>query len=739
MPRRTSKIALSVLTAGLLMAGLNAAFGSASGAAPAPSTGASPVSASPIGPPKRVTLVTGDVVLVSTQPDGQQKSDVMRANRSGPSALFRTFRLGSDLYVVPQSAIPYLGSTMDLALFDVTKLAAGPASVQITYRHGASAVPGLQVTHDSGNTAQAVATRQSGRAFGAALAKQWLADHGSRTHTTGLFANVARISSPATRPPAPHPNYPMHTLTVNGIDAHGRKDTGDEVDIVNLDDMRRFVGMPIWGDGVAKVSVPAGHYAAVSFFFEGDDRSATIHLVTLPQFTVTGDSSVTLDARSATVPVSVTTPRPAKDVADIVGVTRDDPAGLRYGGGFAGEGVTKYYVEPTSKPVTIGKLYYYLTMRMFSPAGEKSPYTYDLAFPSTGAIPADQHYVVHDSDLATVDSSYAWSHTTKDASDARQVWLPWQEAASGDIAPMTAPAHRTEYYTARPDVGWLDSYFPASTDDAWPLGELEGALVSYAPGTSHSTTWGGGPAHPRLLEGSSFELPRTWCPACISGSRLDVLSFPFSDNSPEHFGLPDYPAPGLKERMSYAIYADDVPIEKDSWFPDAEVNLPSGTQRVRIDDDEMRSSALNFTRSTDVHTRWTVPVHIPTAKLPTGWVCTYRHNSPTNCRVLPLITSSYDLPVNLLDVLPHGPVNGTVNLGHLAGMKAAFTKVTAQISYDSGKTWHAATVTDQGSGKFGLGFTVPASGTNGFGALKISATDALGGTFDQTIQHAFAV
>jgi hypothetical protein len=33
----------------------------------------------------------------------------------------------------------------------------------------------------------------------------------------------------------------------------------------------------------------------------------------------------------------------------------------------------------------------------------------------------------------------------------------------------------------------------------------------------------------------------------------------------------------------------------------------------------------------------------------------------------------------------------------------------------------------------------PACSTDGFGALRVSAQDAAGGTFDQTIQHAFAV
>jgi len=108
---------------------------------------------------------------------------------------------------------------------------------------------------------------------------------------------------------------------------------------------------------------------------------------------------------------------------------------------------------------------------------------------------------------------------------------------------------------------------------------------------------------------------------------------------------------------------------------------------------------------------------------------------------MPLITNDYSLPVNLLGQLPSGATVGTLRLGHLVvGASVPFGSVSAQVSYDGGQTWQPVTVTDQGSGRYGLGFTVPAaSTTNGFGALQISVQDSLGGTFDQTIQHAFAI
>jgi hypothetical protein len=81
-----------------------------------------------------------------------------------------------------------------------------------------------------------------------------------------------------------------------------------------------------------------------------------------------------------------------------------------------------------------------------------------------------------------------------------------------------------------------------------------------------------------------------------------------------------------------------------------------------------------------------------------------------------------------------------LQLAHLGGASIAFSTVTVNASFDGGQTWQPVAVTDQGGGAFGVALTVPsASATNGFGALRVSVQDAAGGTFDQTIQHAFAV
>jgi subtilisin family serine protease len=71
-----------------------------------------------------VTLVTGDVVTLSTYPDGRQSAGVTPGPASGHGS-FQTVQHDGHLSVIPDVAGPYLASgLLDERLFDVTELAA---------------------------------------------------------------------------------------------------------------------------------------------------------------------------------------------------------------------------------------------------------------------------------------------------------------------------------------------------------------------------------------------------------------------------------------------------------------------------------------------------------------------------------------------------------------------------------------------------------------------------------------
>ena len=68
-----------------------------------------------------VTLITGDVVTVTSVGGGHSNVDVQRPH--GATGGVRTETIGKDLYVLPDEALPYLAADeLDRRLFDVTSL-----------------------------------------------------------------------------------------------------------------------------------------------------------------------------------------------------------------------------------------------------------------------------------------------------------------------------------------------------------------------------------------------------------------------------------------------------------------------------------------------------------------------------------------------------------------------------------------------------------------------------------------
>jgi subtilisin family serine protease len=88
-----------------------------SGGAVAPSTGSAPVESV-----QTVTLITGDVVRLSTLADGKQVATVDQTGLAARHGFAFSQRNG-DVYVVPHEAQPYItAGRLDEALFDVTEL-----------------------------------------------------------------------------------------------------------------------------------------------------------------------------------------------------------------------------------------------------------------------------------------------------------------------------------------------------------------------------------------------------------------------------------------------------------------------------------------------------------------------------------------------------------------------------------------------------------------------------------------
>ena len=160
-----------------------------------------------------------------------------------------------------------------------------------------------------------------------------------------------------------------YDLTVEGIARDGRPAGGISlVDVVNVDDTSLFAETSVgFVDGAATFRVPPGRYAAMGFVFTYDEPhvfTTETAAVFAPEFTVTGPTTVTLDARD-TVPIEVDTPDPVEATNTMLAWWRSDPSGRSYAHSFS-VGAQDSFASPTD-PVTVGDFEYYTQYSLVAP------------------------------------------------------------------------------------------------------------------------------------------------------------------------------------------------------------------------------------------------------------------------------------------------------------------------------------------------------------------------------------
>ena len=376
-------------------------------AAAAPAAASAPTAAAAAGPvaarARSLTLINGQQISLRPGPGGRLSVAALAPADDEFSALERLTFCGQ-VAEIPAVAMPFFGRGLDPSLFLVRSLLraehGGRLPVRLAWAGSRRpALPGVTITRAGAGTAAGYLTAAGGRAFGAALARQAAADHGRASYgTDGLFAHglSVRLAGSRVLPRTPRrPRFVQHTLTVRATDLAGRPDNGDTVLVFNADNCNRF-GDPfessnVFRNGVTKFSVPAGHYWAFGDFLSFDSFPLVDRIPILPQFTVNGNTTVSLDERSATSEVGFTTPRPS--VAQNLSFSV-----LRTGADHSVSGVqfsafnARILVSPVSVPPTVGGLLSFTTGQLNSPKGAAGPpYVYDVDYPAPPGLVGPQH------------------------------------------------------------------------------------------------------------------------------------------------------------------------------------------------------------------------------------------------------------------------------------------------------------------------------------------------------------
>src|SRR5215472_15034256 len=475
----------------------------------------------------------------------------------------------------------------------------------------------------------------------------------------------------------------MDTLVMSATNLQGRPDNGDAV-IVHNEDNPALLGprggeTGVFQHGTATFHVPAGHYWAEGVFADG----RATRLVVLPQFTVHGRPTVgTLDSDTA--------------------------------------------AQLTSAPGVTG-----------------TPYAYNLAYQGPeGRIPA-QHFTAGPANLATVRENYHQdvASTGSWCTIGGDVMPDGAFSFSCRYFPFHLPGTQTQYMSTGPTAVWQTSYGELRV--VAPGGQSD-VLRHFRPGQQVTQDWNAYPLHPQpdiqVLHGF-LGLRFPGFPAAFrAGNTLALSPQAFSDNYPGHFGTGFSGGDGMKVTGSYAVYQNGKQIAGGSPVHGIKpVPLSTKPSTIRFTLTANRQSSM-FRFSPETTTTWTWhSAPRPNATVPRSWSCGFTTTGlQRHCAVQPMMTLNYQVAgLALNGTTAAGPQTVSLSVGHIQPAGATrITGASAKVSVNDGHTFRAARVTSQGGGRFLVRFTAQAGAAM---TLRVSATDAAGGSISETILRGYGV
>ncbi len=538
----------------------------------------------------------------------------------------------------------------------------------------------------------------------------------------------------------------MHTLTVTGSTLSGKPDNGDDVVVFDAGNPAAFgdgyENFNVFYHGVAKYSVPAGRYWAFGDFLNFSSNGLSERLVILPQFTVGPHTVVRIPERAATSEIAAVTPRPAVTQQISFQLVRSSRNQIDAFSWAEGPGVP-LWISPTTRKPTADTLNAWTSALLTSPPGPGTPYAYNLNFAGPdGLIPA-QHYVVRPARLASVDERYY-----QDGS-ITGYWftlggfsLQLQTTAFGLFLPLRLPGRQVQYLSVAPGEAWTGGYVDSIASENGPWGgQSQDALQYLAPGSRQTVEWNRFPLHPQPeATGGGMVSPLSGLiPSAVrSGSTLTLSSTPYSDNEPGHLGAGFSPGPGVSVTGSYEIDQNGVRIARgDPANGIPEVQLSAKPSLISFTLDAARTGRVSLSQASSTVWTWR-SARQRGVVLPPAWLCGYTPQGDpiSSCVVQPMMTLGYRVRgLALTGSVRPGPQQIALSVGHLQLATAPrVTGARAQVSYNDGQSWKPASVASSGGGNFRIAFSAP-GGVDV--TLRVSATDAAGGSITETILRAY--
>ncbi|WP_158578567.1 S8 family peptidase [Spongiactinospora rosea] len=337
-----------------------------------------------------------------------------------------------------------------------------------------------------------------------------------------------------------------------------------------------------------------------------------------------------------------------------------------------------------------------------------SPYLYDIMQVSPGRIPDRIVHVVNDRNTARVDTRYQESGGFGWGKEQRFGWRPWQVYDLGgqmETQRDVKTGLRRAEYVSSGDTQWQHVVQHMYTWES--MSRLRGGITaaprSYRPGEKVAETWFGPVVRP-AIPADVKELAPT-----RTGDELSVYVPEFMD-ADGHFGYAG--GSGDQDTTAARFFRDGKLVEEraDLWG-----RFPATPEKA-----EYRME-LSTTRTAE-EWRWATATE-------TAW--TFRSARGEGTRPLPLPGVEYDVPADLNGEVPRW---WPVPIGFTA---RGANRLTAELSYDDGKTWRRLPLIPGGHGRH---VALVAHQPTGAGvSLRVTATGADGAKFEQTINRAYGV
>ncbi|MET9472741.1 S8 family serine peptidase [Streptomyces sp. NPDC002922] len=334
---------------------------------------------------------------------------------------------------------------------------------------------------------------------------------------------------------------------------------------------------------------------------------------------------------------------------------------------------------------------------------EISPYVYNLVFPQSGAISADQTYKLDQTNLAKQKVRYHAGRAGEISQDRLYTYRPWQRFDLDPGHDLYLGTERTEYYYADPDTR------------VW-----HNAAATYGSLQSQWSTV-------RTYDKAGIEPTENWFRQIVrpatnaeyglsqrTGDKLTFAVAELSDATPGHYGSVD----GTQATSKGTLYADGAPVGDAAYGGRGTFDIPAAEASYRFVLDAQRTADW-APYSTSTHTEWSF---------------TSAHTAEKTA--LPLLSVDYD--VKGLDLLNRaaGPelTLGLSVRNQVGSIEAHDLKAWA--SYDDGTSWKEVKVIHDKGGY--LADIKNAKGAK-FVSLRVQASDQDGNTIDQTVLRAYGV